>query len=397
MKSNVNRTKWLVLFGAVLIQICIGAVYTWSLFNEPLVTEFGWKKSSVVFTFSITIAIFSLFTIIGGKMLFKLKVRWVATIGAVIMGIGFMLTSTADTLVELYLYYGLIGGMGIGITYVCPLSTCIKWFPERKGFITGIIVGAFGLGSLIFKSVAQYFIFSKGVSDAFFFLGGIYMTLSILGAQFLNVPSSTDTTGKNTSVLSQEFNTKEMLHTSSFYLLWLIFLLGCISGLKIIGLARDIGIELVKLSPETASGTVSVIAIFNASGRLLWGTVSDKIGRIKTIRCMFIITAFAMLIKSTLTLNFLIFFTTTAMIALCFGGFLAVFPTITADFFGITNLPINYGLMFQANGMAAIIGPLVAASISYKASFVLAGCLSVTAFILTMFVKKPSHPSIDFK
>ena len=391
MKSSINIRKWTVVFGAVLLQLCIGAVYTWSLFNEPLVTKFHWEKSSVVFTFSITIATFSLFTIVGGKLLNILKVRWVASIGAIIMGVGFMLSNTANSILELYLYYGFIGGMGIGIAYVCPLSTCIKWFPEKKGFITGIIVGAFGLGSLLFKSVAQYFISTKGVSEAFFFLGAIYMILSLSGAQFLLVPSENTVNKINSNDDSSEFKTKEMLNTGAFYLLWLIFLLGCVSGLKIIGLAKDIGVELVNLSPETAANTVSIIAIFNASGRLFWGAASDKIGRIKTVRFMFVITGFAMLIKSTVVLNFPVFLITTAMIALCFGGFLAVFPTIAAEYYGMKNLAVNYGLMFQANGMAAIIGPLVAASIPFKASFILAAFLSVIAFVLTLFVKKPVH------
>lgn len=391
MRSNISKRKWLVVAGAVLIQLCIGAVYTWSLFNEPLVSKFGWKKSSVVFTFSITIAIFSLFTIVGGKLLNRLRVRWVASIGAVIMGLGFMLSSTANSILQLYLYYGFIGGMGIGIAYVCPLSTCIKWFPKKRGFITGIIVGAFGLGSLLFKSVAQYFISSRGVSEAFFFLGAIYMILSLFGAQFLQLPSENTIYKINSNDSPSEFKTKEMLNTGVFYLLWLIFLLGCVSGLKIIGLAKDIGVELVNLSTETAANTVSIIAIFNASGRLFWGAVSDRIGRIKTVRFMFVITGCAMIIKSTVALNFPVFLITTAMIALCFGGFLAVFPTITADYFGMKNLAVNYGLMFQANGMAAIIGPLVAASIPFKASFILAAVLSIIAFMLTLFVKKPVH------
>ncbi|WP_139903511.1 L-lactate MFS transporter [Clostridium thermarum] len=391
MKNDFNNRKWLVVFGAVLIQLCIGAVYTWSLFNEPLVSKFGWKRSGVVFTFSITIAVFSLFTIVGGRLLSKLKVRWVASLGAVFLGIGLMLSSTASSLTELYLYYGLIGGIGIGISYVCPLSTCIKWFPDKKGFITGIIVGAFGLGSLIFKSVAQYFITTRGVSEAFFFLGIIYMVLSLFGSQFLQVPdgSTLQTTSSSGKVI--EFNTGELLHHPTFYLLWIIFLFGCVSGLKIIGLAKDIGIELVKLTPETAANTVSVIAIFNACGRLFWGALSDRIGRIRTVRYMFVITAIAMIIKSFVALNFTVFFITTAMIALCFGGFLAVFPTITADFFGMKNLAVNYGLMFQANGMAAIIGPIVAASMSFKASFILAAFLSILALIITLFIKKPVH------
>ncbi|WP_163192731.1 L-lactate MFS transporter [Clostridium thermarum] len=391
MKNDFNNRKWLVVFGAVLIQLCIGAVYTWSLFNEPLVSKFGWKRSGVVFTFSITIAVFSFFTIVGGRLLSKLKVRWVASLGAVFLGIGLMLSSTASSLTELYLYYGLIAGIGIGISYVCPLSTCIKWFPDKKGFITGIIVGAFGLGSLIFKSVAQYFITTRGVSEAFFFLGIIYMVLCLFGSQFLQVPDGSTLQTTSTSGKVIEFNTRELLHHPTFYLLWIIFLFGCVSGLKIIGLAKDIGIELVKLTPETAANTVSVIAIFNACGRLFWGALSDRIGRIRTVRYMFVITAIAMIIKTIVTLNFTVFFITTAMIALCFGGFLAVFPTITADFFGMKNLAVNYGLMFQANGMAAIIGPIVAASISFKASFILAAFLSILALIITLFIKKPVH------
>ena len=395
LKQGKVLNRWFVVLGAVLLQLCVGAVYAWSLFNQPLIDKFGWAKADVVLTFSITIAVFAFATIFAGKLQDKIGPRWVATAGGILLGIGLVLSSTATSLMELYIYYGVIGGIGVGTAYVCPLATCVKWFPEKKGFITGIAVGAFGLGSLLFKSLILSFIATRGVMATFMYLGVIYMTLIVLGAQLLRVPPKdykvpgaqpkAAVPGKT----AMDFSTKEMLGTKQFYLLWIMYHFGCISGLMIIGLAKDIGIELVKLEPVVAANAVSAIALFNAGGRLTWGIVSDKIGRIKSFFLMYVVTAVAMVVMSTVQMNFAIFFACIAAVAFSFGGFLSVYPSVTADFYGVKNLGINYGIILQAYGIAAIVGPIIAAQLGLTSSFLLAAALSAVAAVMTLLVKPP--------
>ncbi len=400
MKNVTNR--WSVVLGAVLLQLCTGSIYSWSLFNQPLVDKFGWEKTDIVLAFSIIVFVFAFVTIFSGRLQDKIGPRIVATIGGVLYGVGLMLASTATSLIQLYIYYGVIAGIGVGFVYVCPLSTCVKWFPEKKGFITGIAVGAFGLGSLVFKSVIQFLLHSKGVSQTFFYLGVIYITLSVIGAQFLKNPPTNynNTSIKNTSNIGNNFTVLEMLKTRAFYLIWVMFLFGSMSGLLIIGNAKDIGIQLARLEPAVASNAVSAIALFNASGRLIWGTLSDKIGRIKVVFLMFTITSISMILLSVLSLNYITFFACVSGIAFCFGGFLAVFPIIIGDFYGTKNLGANYGILYQAYGISALVGPIVFAAVGgLKPTFIISAILTIICAIMTFLVKynTPSVSKIEAK
>ena len=383
-----NNSPCFVVLGAVLIQICIGSIYSWSLFNEPLVKKFGWNKNDVVFTFSILIFIFALTTIFSGKLQDKIGPKKVSLLGGAFYSLGLILTYTANSITELYIYYGVIAGIGIGFCYVCPLSTCIKWFPSQKGLITGITVGAFGLGSLIFKSVIQNLLSSKGVSETFLYLGIIFLCLIIIGSLFLKLPEespATDDVSSNTQLKTNDYTLSEMVKTKTFPLLWFMYLLGTMSGLLVIGLAKDIGVQQAGLAPNVATNIVAVIALFNASGRLIWGALSDKLGRIKVILILFIITSLSMFYMSFIPLHLISFFITVSGVVFCFGGFLAIFPTITSDFYGIKNLGSNYGIIYQAYGISALVGPIIAANTgNLITTFLLAGILSVIGIILTL-------------
>ncbi len=392
-----QRNRWSIVFGAVLLQICIGSIYTWSLFNQPLIDKFGWSKDDVVLTYSIAIFIFAFSTMFSGRLQDKIGPKKVATIGIVFYSVGVILSSTATSLIQLYIYYGIIAGIGVGFVYVCPLSTCVKWFPDKKGFITGIAVGSFGIGSLVFQSIIQNFISSIGVSSTFLYLGTLYLILGLIGAQLLALPNSQCNTSSYQVETNNNFTVQQMIKTKTFYLIWVMYLFGCISGLLVIGLAKDIGIQLAGLDNIAATNTVAIISLFNASGRLLWGTASDRFGRIKVITMMFAITAVSMVSMSILTLNHFIFFVCLAGIAFCFGGFLAVLPTLTGDFFGIKNLGANYGVIYQAYGLAALVGPIIVASIGgLKPTFLIAAILSVVGIFLTFMVKPPVLSEIKY-
>lgn len=385
--------RWLVVLGAVLIQINLGAVYAWSLFNQPLMEKFGWLREDVVVTFSITIAVFALTTIFAGRLQDKIGPRWVATIGGLLLGIGLMLSSQASTLLQLYVFYGVIGGIGIGMTYVCPLSACVKWFPDKRGMISGVAVAGFGLGGLIYKPIIGFFIELVGVSSTFFYLGIIYLVLVVTGAQLLKNPPSTeeDLNSEKASGASADFSPLQMLRTNQFYLLWFMFLFGSISGLLVISFAVDIGVEIVNLDLAKAANAVMVIALFNAGGRILLGNLSDRFGRKNTLMAIYGLTALIMFYMSTGLMNYPMFLVSVSLIGFCFGGFLAVFPSITADYYGTKNIGTNYGFMYQAYGISAFAGPFIIKVIPFTQTFIIAGFICILAIVMALFVRVPKQ------
>ncbi len=389
--GNKSVNRWSVVFGAVLLQLCLGAIYSWSLFNQPLMDKFGWSSSEVVMTFSIAIFCFAASTLISGRLQDRIGPKKVAMIGGLLYGGGLLLASQAESLGMLYFAYGVLAGAGVGFAYVCPLATCVKWFPEKKGLINGIAVGAFGLGALVFKSVIVYLLETVGVSDAFLYLGLIYAVLVLIGAQFLRVPEAKTAGSQVTAAI--EMKPGEMIRTSAFRLLWPIYLFGCISGLLVIGLAKDIGIELAGLEPAVAAEAVGVIALFNAGGRLAWGVLSDKFGRLRMLLAMCVLTASSMLVLAFVPMSFVVFFAALAAVSFCFGGFLALFPTIIGEFFGTRNLGGNYGIVYQAYGVAALAGPFIIAAVGdLHSTFMIAGALAIIGAVLTLKVRVPEAP-----
>ncbi|SHH03895.1 MFS transporter, OFA family, oxalate/formate antiporter [Thermosyntropha lipolytica DSM 11003] len=395
MENKVGN-RWLVVVGAVMIQLCLGAVYIWSLFNQPLIDKYGWDPAGVVTTFSITIFVFAFFTIIAGRIQDKIGPRWVATAGGILLFIGMFLASKATTLTQLYIYYGLIGGAGIGTAYVCPLATCVKWFPDKRGLISGIAVAGFGLGGMLFKPIATHFLTIYDVSQTFMYLGLIYLVFVVLGAQLLKNPPAgycppgwtpPQDAGKGGSGV--DFTPGQMLGTYQFYLLWVMYLFACTAGLMVIGFAKDIGTQLVGLDALIAANAVVIIALFNAAGRIVWGTLSDKIGRTTALMAMYILSALAMFYMSKVPMNYTTFLIACSAVGFCFGGFLGLFPSLVADYYGTANMGMNYGIVFMAYGTAAIVGPRIGASMPFTQAFMVAGILCVIALVLTFLVKAP--------
>lgn len=263
-----------------------------------------------------------------------------------------------------------------------------------RGLISGIAVAGFGAGALLFKPVILSFLGSYGVSQTFFILGIIYLVAVVIGAQFLVVPPAGYTPEGWTppataSGQGVDFSTGEMLKTFQFYVLWIMYLFGCTAGLMVIGLAKDIGTNLVQLDAATAANAVVVVAIFNAAGRIIWGTLSDKLGRMNSLLVMYILAAASMFAMSSLTMNYGSFLGLCSLIGFCFGGFLALFPSITADYYGTKNVGTNYGLIFVAYGSAAIAGPMIATSMpSFTGAFLIAAILCAIAGGMSLLVRR---------
>ena len=389
--QNKSEHRWLIVLGTVIAQLGLGSIFTWSLFNQPLVDKFGWQLSEVAITFSITSFALAFSTLAAGKLQDKLGIRKLVSIAGLILGIGLILTSKVSSLSILYITTGIIVGAADGIAYIVLLSNCIKWFPEKKGLISGITNGAYGIGSLIFKYINENLINSKGVSEVFLYWGFIVIVLVLAGAQLLK-DAPVVTSSVNSDLHENEFSVVEMIKTREAYTLFIIFFTACMSGLYLIGIVRDIGVQLAGLQPTVAANAVAMVAIFNTAGRIILGALSDKVGRLKVVTFTLTITTIAVFVLSFVHLNFELFFVCVAGIAFSFGGNITVFPPIVGDFFGLNNQIKNYGIIYQGFGFGALSGLFIAAVAGgFKPTFMVIGGLCLVSIILASTVKPPKH------
>jgi OFA family oxalate/formate antiporter-like MFS transporter len=406
--SQKVMNRWLVVVGALLVQVALGAVYIWSVFKGPLIEKFQWEPAATNLTFSISLLVFAIGTVVFGRLQDKIGPRWVATIGGLLLSFGLILASKTTSVGWLYLTFGVIGGAGIGAGYVCPLATCVKWFPDMKGMITGLSVAGFGGGALVFTPVAKNFISNYGVLPTFTYLGIIFGVCVILGAQLLhNPPPGYKPAGWNPPVqasgksTADNYSTGEMLKTPQYYLIWVSYLFGCAAGLMIIGNALPIA-QAQGLSEALAASAVMTVSIFNAAGRLIWGTVSDKLGRTKTLLVIFLACGLTMISLKALTGTAILI--GVSLVGFCFGGFLAVYPSVTADYYGTKFYGMNYGTVFMAYGIGAVLGPMlydlmkspVPGQLS-TSPLIISGILCFISLVLVLMLKNPQNTAQQLK
>ncbi|EJR04828.1 OFA family MFS transporter [Bacillus cereus] len=386
-KSSVN--PWLVVLGTVIVQMGLGTIYTWSLFNQPLVSKYGWSLNAVAITFSITSLSLAFSTLFASKLQEKWGLRKLIMIAGLALGLGLILSSQASSLLMLYVLAGVVVGYADGTAYITSLSNLIKWFPERKGLIAGISVSAYGAGSLIFKYINAMLIDSVGVSQAFIYWGLIVTAMIVIGACLIHQAADQ---GAVQETKTKEYTTKEMLGTKQVYLLFIMLFTSCMSGLYLIGMVKDIGVQLVGLSAATAANAVAMVAIFNTLGRIILGPLSDKIGRLKIVTGTFVAMATSVLVLSFVDLNYGIYFVCVASVAFCFGGNITIFPAIVGDFFGMKNHSKNYGIVYQGFGFGALAGSFIGALLGgFKPTFMVIGVLCVVSFIISILIQAPNQ------
>ncbi|MED3971715.1 OFA family MFS transporter [Priestia megaterium] len=392
MKGKDIHPGFLIL-GTIIVQMGLGTIYTWSLFNQPLVNKFNWELSSVAITFSITSFALAFATLFAGRLQEKWGIRKLIALSGFVLGLGLILTSQVSSLLMLYLLAGVIVGFADGTAYITSLSNLIKWFPNRKGLISGVSVSAYGLGSLVFKYINATLIDTAGISQTFFYWGIIVMIMVVGGSLLLReaIVVKTPITAENPEN-KRDYTVKEMLATKEVYFLFIMFFTACMSGLYLISIVKDIGVQLAGLDVAAAANAVAMIAIFNTVGRLILGSLSDKVSRLKVIASTFFITAIAILTLSFVQLNYGIFFICVAAIAFCFGGNITVFPAIVGDFFGLKNHSKNYGIVYQGFGLGALAGSFIAAFLGgFKPTFIVIGTLCVLSLIIAIFIKTPNR------
>ena len=380
--------RWGVAAAGVLMQLALGAVYAWSVFRIPLARQFGWTISQVTLTFTISIFVLGFAAFFGGLWLNRKGPRIVAITSGFLYGGGIFLASFADNgLPWLYLSYGLIGGIGLGFGYIVPVAVLVKWFPDRRGTITGIAVAGFGAGALITAPAATWLIQTEGVLRTFAYLGVAYLVAVIAGGLFMqNPPPEWKPEGWNPAPLqvsqraSRDYLLGEALRTWQWWALWLLLFLNTSAGIALISHESPIFQELDYVSAAVAASMVGVVSIGNALGRLLWASASDVITRKATFSLM-------LLLQVLLFWIFPSFHTagvTTAaafVILMCYGGGFGTMPAFVADYFGSKNVGPIYGLMLTAWGFASVFGPLLMARMR-EASGTYVGALHYISLIM---------------
>ena len=382
---NKNSNRWYIAVMGTLLQVVLGTVYAWSFFQKPIMAEYGWTNVQTMWIFSIAILFLGLSAALGGWILPKFGPQKIATIGAILYGFGYLISSYAMSIGSLPLFYlgfGVVGGIGLGLGYVTPVATASKWFPDKKGFITGMVVMGFGLGALIMSKIIAPILIKitdGNMVQVFLFISLVLLLIGIpAGLSMKNPPVDYVPEGyivpenKNSNQeLKNELTLKQSLLSTKFVAMWLVFFLNISAGIMFISMQSPMMQDLLILknpamnSENLALAGASLIAIsslFNGIGRFFWGGISDKLGRIQVFR-LILGSQIIVFILLMFTSNPYIFGASVCFILLCYGGGFGAMPGYILDVFQEKLMPVMYGVILTAWSFAGIVGPQVAAFI----------------------------------
>lgn len=383
-----------------LMMLCIGNVYAWSVFRNPLMEMYGWTMAQATIPFQISIAVFAVAMVFAGRWQDKSGPRPVAMLGGALIGLGFVLSGLfSSTLMGVIISFGVIAGIGMGAAYVTPLATTIKWWPDKRGVMTGLVMMGMGAGAIIGGLGAPLLIERIGVAYTFIVLGILFGAVITAVGLVLKAPPADTVFAKPASsaatkvkpVAQYQFSATEMLSTLSFYLIWIAFVIGSGVGLMVISQASPIGQEMAGLTPVVAGGAIVILSIFNGLGRLAFGAISDKIGRKNTFLVAFAIEIATLVLVLPHASTFLTYAIGVSLIGFTYGAFMGVMPSITADYFGVKNIGINYAWVYTAWGAAGILGPMVGVMMKgeWASSFYLLAGICVAGMIIMALTKPP--------
>ncbi|MDV0386421.1 MFS transporter [Klebsiella grimontii] len=363
--ANRQYTRWLTLLGTIITQFALGSVYTWSLFNSSLSAKLDEPVSQVAFSFGLLSLGLALSSSVAGKLQERFGVKRVTMASGVLVGL-------AD-----------------GAGYLLTLSNCVKWFPERKGLISAFSIGAYGLGSLGFKFIDSHLLATVGLEKTFIIWGAIVLVMIVFGATLMT-DAPNHTASANNGVVENDFTLAESMRKPQYWMLAVMFLTACMSGLYVIGVAKDIAQGMVHLDVATAANAVTVISIANLSGRLVLGILSDKMSRIRVITIGQVVSLIGMAALLFAPLNATTFFAAIACVAFNFGGTITVFPSLVSEFFGLNNLAKNYGVIYLGFGIGSICGSLIASLFGgFYVTFCVIFALLILSLALSTTIRQP--------
>ncbi len=402
---DVEKGRWILVVIGLLINVCLGSIYAFSIFRKPLESLWGITSSQSGYPFMVFLAVFALTMPIAGNLMAKWGPRYTALLGGLLVGGGWMAASFSADITTLTLLYGVIGGAGTGIVYGCPIAVVAKWFPQKSGLAIGLTVMGFGISALAVAPFLKAMINNPdiGILNTFLYSGMVFLALITLLAQFLSFPPANwQPAGINSEMVTvaatpaaSSLSRQEMLKTRHFYALWTTYTIGCLAGLMAIGIASPMGTEVAKLDADMATLAVSLFAIFNGLGRPLFGTITDKLGPRHTA-----MASFTMILSVSLLVfffghgNAVLYLFTFCILWMCLGGWLALAPTSTGIFFGKKHYAQNYGLVYTAYGAGAILGTLISGNIkdmtgSYLDVFPIVATLATVGIIVAAIGLKP--------
>ena len=399
MTEEKPAHRWLVVIGGLLIIMCLGVAYSWGVFLMPIASEFGWGRGETSLAMSILLLVFSVFMVIGGMCEKRYGPKVTATLGGIFVCLGWVLAYFTESLLWLYITYGMLAGIGTGLGYLPSISTGVKWFPDKRGLVTGIVIFGFGFGSAFLAPLAVRFIEVYGWRMTMLIYGAGFGAIIIGAAQLLKAPPENwkpsgwiPPQNARIKVTAHDFSPMEMLKTSTFKLLFATYFLSMVAGMMTIGhivaFAGDIGYTKMQ-----SAFVLTVLAIANGFGRIIFGAISDKMGRANTLTFIFGLIGVSMLLLYHMTTLFALYMIA-GIIGLCFGGFLTVYASTTADFFGTKNFGTNYGLVFLSYGAGCFAGPWIGGMVydargGYFLAFTIAGILALVAGAATYLLSSP--------
>jgi len=438
MASNAasSGNRWGIALAGIVVMLCLGTVYSWSLFTNSLVAGLGLTTQDATLAFELAIFFLGVGAVIGGRWQDKVGPRTVTIVGVLLWGAGVLLAGLGTEAMGkwwLYLTYGIIAGLGNGMAYVTPVAMVTKWFPDRRGLGSGMVVMGFGLGAFFYNQIvtrldiykaaakpAGAFVAAKaaalkagttfdptqfalppgafhGIMMIFTVSGVIFIVLGGLAAFMLqNPPAGYSVAGATGTATSQAsgFTPQEVLGMPQFYGLWLLLFLNVVAGILIISNAAPIYTELTGATPAVAGQVYGLLAIFNGLGRFFWGSVSDRLGRNMTYTVMYLVQAVVFFLMAN-TGGFVAVGIYFAIVLLCYGGGFGVMPSFNADYFGTKYMGQNYGMILTAWGVAGVVGPFIAAKVrdvtgTYHGALIPVAIMLVIASVIPFFVKKPT-------
>ncbi len=400
-----DRRGWTVVFAALAINLILGVLYAWGVTGKALVQQWHWSKAQAALPFTVSTASFAVTMIFAGRLQDRIGPRYVVMLGGIVLGVGLAASSFSRSPQSMLLTFGIIGGLGIGLGYSATTPPAVKWFPPaRKGLITGIVVSGVGLAAVYMSPLTDYLIRTSSIPQTFVILGCGTIISVVLLAQLLSNPPTGHAArffrapvGERTGAsagLARELDWPAMLRTGRFYQLWLMFVLSASAGLMIIMHVAIIAKEQAQVD-RWGFWLIALLAVCNTLGRLLSGIVSDRLGRSRTMLLAFLLQAVNMFAFNSYTTPGLILLGV-AFTGLCYGCIFTLFPATTADFYGVRNLGVNYGLLFTAFGVAGVTGPYLGGRLrdavgSYTLSYTISALMLLVGAVLALWLREPTR------